>query len=59
MTGHDRDYGSGVVYCDYFASNDLMFPTQVDQTVLKQKDYVFGVRQFGAAKAWPLVAFKD
>jgi len=57
-TGHDRDYGSGVVYRDYFASPDLMFPTAVDQTRLRQKDYVFGVRQFGAAKAWSLAVFE-
>ncbi|KAJ55273.1 hypothetical protein ACMU_11270 [Actibacterium mucosum KCTC 23349] len=57
-TGHDRNYGSGVVYADYFASDDLMFPTQVDQRQHRQKDYVFGVRQFGGAKAWPLDAFK-
>lgn len=57
-TGHDRDYGSGVVYRDYFASPDLMFPTAVDQTRLRQKDYVFGVRRFGAAKAWSLAAFE-
>lgn len=59
VTGHDRDYGSGVVYRDYFSSDDLMFPTQVDQTLVGQKEYVFGIRQFGAAKAWPLSAFKD
>lgn len=58
-TGHDRDYGSGVVYNDYFASPDLMFPAKVNQSRLKQKDYVFGVRQFGGAKAWPLDAFRD
>ncbi len=57
-TGHDRDYGSGVVYREYFASPDLMFPTAVDQTRLRQKDYVFGIRQFGAAKAWSLAAFE-
>lgn len=56
-TGHRRDYGSGVVYSDYFASDDLMFPTQVDQQNHQQKDYVFGIRQFGGAKAWPLDAF--
>lgn len=56
-TGHRRDYGSGVVYNEYFASDDLMFPTQVDQRQHKQKDYVFGIRQFGGAKAWPLKAF--
>ena len=59
-TGHIRDYGSGVVYQDYFASPDLMFPALVrDESVLKRKDYVFGVREFGGAKAWPLEAFAD
>jgi len=57
-TGHDRDYGSGVVYNDYFASDDLMFPAAVDQRVHKQKDYVFGVRMPGAAKGWPLKVFE-
>ena len=57
-TGFSRDYGSGVVYQDYFASTELMFPTIVDQTLHKQKDYVFGVRAFGGAKAWPLKAFR-
>ena len=57
-TGHERDYGSGVVYEKYFASPKLMFPTNVDETRLKQKDYVFGIRTFGAAKAWPVTAFE-
>ncbi len=57
-TGHVRDYGSGVVYEKYFGSPDLMFPTAVDQTRLKQKDYVFGIRTFGGAKAWPVDAFE-
>ncbi|NOC44083.1 DUF3179 domain-containing protein [Ruegeria sp. HKCCD7559] len=57
-TGHRRNYGSGVVYRDYFASSELMFPAVVDQSRLRQKDYIFAVRQFGAARAWPLVAFK-
>lgn len=57
-TGHRRDYGSGVVYRDYFASDKLMFPAIVrDESVLKRKDYVFGIREVGAAKAWPLSAF--
>lgn len=34
-----------------------MFPVQVDQGNRAQKDYVFAVRQFGAARAWPLDAF--
>ncbi|WP_299749423.1 DUF3179 domain-containing protein [uncultured Tateyamaria sp.] len=57
-TGHRRDYGSGVVYNDYFASPDLMFPAQVDQRQHAQKDYIFAVRQFGAARGWPLNAFE-
>ena len=57
-TGHRRDYGSGVVYQDYFGSPDLMFPVAVDQAKHAQKDYVFGIRVFGNAKAWPLSAFE-
>lgn len=57
-TGHFRDYDSGVVYKQYFASPELMFPALVeDESVVKRKDYVFGIRDFGAAKAWPLSAF--
>ena len=56
-TGYQRDYGSGVVYQDYFASRDLMFPAVADQSRARQKDFVFGIRQFGGAKAWPLAAF--
>ncbi len=56
-TGFDRDYRTGIVYGDYFASGELMFPTIVDQSRHRQKDYVFGVRAFGGAKAWPLKAF--
>ncbi|WP_170422681.1 DUF3179 domain-containing protein [Ruegeria arenilitoris] len=57
-TGHRRNYGSGVVYQEYFASPELMFPALVDQSRHQQKDYVFAIRQFGAARAWPLDAFK-
>ena len=36
-----------------------MFPVVVgDESVVKRKDYVFGIRTFGAAKAWPIQAFK-
>ncbi|MEM7171540.1 MAG: DUF3179 domain-containing protein [Pseudomonadota bacterium] len=56
-TGYVRDYGSGVVYRNYFASPDLMFPTNTDQTRLRQKAYVYGIRVAGGAKAWPLTAF--
>ena len=57
-TGHDRDYGSGVVYRDYFASPDLMFPAATaPDAALRPKDFVFGMRALGAARAWPLSAF--
>jgi hypothetical protein len=59
-TGHSRDYGSGVVYRDYFASPDLMFPTIVrNEGSVKRKDFVFGIRDVAAAKAWPIEAFAD
>lgn len=59
-TGHRRNYGSGVVYNDYFASPDLMFPVIVrNEEKVQRKEYVFGIREFGAARAWPLTAFKE
>ena len=57
-TGHARDYSPGAAYSEYFSSPDLMFPTHVDQTKLKQKDYVFALRSSGADKAWPLKLFE-
>ncbi len=58
-TGHFRDYASGAVYNEYFASPDLMFPARVrDEKTAKRKDYVFGLREAGGARAWPLDAFK-
>ena len=56
-TGHIRDYDPGVVYQDYFASPDLMFPAIADQSRLQQKTKIYGIRAPGAAKAWPLNAF--
>ncbi len=57
-TGHYRDYESGAVYNDYFASPDLMFPALVkDEKTVKRKDYIFGMRGAGGARAWPLKAF--
>jgi len=57
-TGHRRNYGSGVVYNDYFGSPDLMFPSLGGGRDLAQKDYVFGLRLPGGAKAYPLSAFE-
>lgn len=57
-TGYIRDYDPGVVYKDYFASPDLMFPAVVrDESVMKRKDYVFGIRDVAAARAWPISVF--
>ncbi len=56
-TGYRRDYGSGVVYAAYFDSSDLMFPSRVNEEQLQQKDYVFGIREASASKAWPVEAF--
>ncbi len=59
-TGWVRDYGSGVTYNEYFASPDLMFPSRIDdERLAKRKDYVFGIRGFASAKAWPIEAFQD
>jgi hypothetical protein len=57
-TGHRRNYSSGAAYGRYFASPELMFPTNVDQSRLRQKDFVFALRSAGAEKAWPLALFK-
>jgi hypothetical protein len=56
-TGFRRNYAPGAAYNDYFSSAKLMFPTNVDQSRLKQKDYVFALRSSGADKAWPLALF--
>ncbi len=59
-TGYVRNYDSGVVYQEYFASPDLMFPAVVsDESRLNRKDYVFGVRNFAVSKAWPLDVFDE
>ena len=56
-TGYRRNYESGVVYAKYFASPELMFPATVNEAQLRQKDYVFGIRNVAASKAWPLKVF--
>lgn len=59
-TGFRRNYGSGVVYNDYFSSPDLMFPALGDiKKKLSEKDQIFGLRLKGGVKAWPLDTFKD
>jgi len=44
-TGHHRDYGEGVAYRDYFATDDLMFEVPKVDDRLKNKDEVVIVRR--------------
>ena len=58
-TGFNRNYGAGVVYKDYFASERLMFPALADKTKgLREKQYIYAMRLKSGNKAWPLTAFK-
>ena len=56
-TGYQRDYGPGAAYADYFTSEALMFPAALADDTFAAKDFVFGIRAAGGAKAWPLSAF--
>ena len=42
-TGHQRDYGEGVAYRDYFSTDRLMFPVPFDDKRLKNKREVLAV----------------
>ncbi len=57
-TGYHRDYTPGTAYGAYFFSDELMFPASVNDSSLKQKEKVFGLRISGANKAWPLKLFE-
>ena len=43
-TGHSRDYGEGVAYKEYFATDDLMFTVPKIDTALKNKDEILSIR---------------
>ena len=47
-TGHRRDYGEGVAYSEYFATDRLMFNTPFNDTSLKNKQEVLALRFAGA-----------
>ncbi|MBV6657640.1 MAG: DUF3179 domain-containing protein [Devosiaceae bacterium] len=47
-TGHRRDYGEGVAYRRYFATDDLMFNTPFADDRLANKQEVLGLRFAGA-----------
>jgi len=51
-TGHARDYGEGVAYRDYFATDRLMFSTPFKDDRLRNKDEVFALR-FGLPSEKP------
>ena len=57
-TGHRRDYRPGAAYSTYFASPELMFPTNTKGNRLAPKDYVFALRSSVIEKAWPLTLFE-
>lgn len=44
-TGHQRDYGEGVAYRDYFATDRLMFIVPQTDTRLRNKDEVLALRE--------------
>ncbi len=43
-TGFERDYGEGVAYADYFATDELMFEVPNRDSRLKNKDEVLAIR---------------
>ncbi len=51
-TGHERDYGEGVAYRDYFATQDLMFPVPFQDKRLKNKQEVVALLLKGNAVAY-------
>jgi hypothetical protein len=43
-TGHERDYGEGVAYQDYFATDDVMFGVSQRDSRLANKDEILAIR---------------
>ncbi len=57
-TGHRRDYGEGVAYRDYFATDGLMFKVPGQDDRLKNKAEVLALR-FGDPEAGPAAISSD
>jgi hypothetical protein len=57
-TGHKRDYGEGVAYRDYFATDQLMFVVPKLDTRLFNKDQVLALR-FADADKIPIAIAAD
>jgi len=53
-TGHQRDYGEGVAYREYFAHDRLMFPVSVRDQRLANKDEVLTLRDGQEMLAVPI-----
>ncbi len=49
-TGHTRDYGEGVAYRDYFATDQLMFTVPKLDTRLANKSEIFALRNLSAPR---------
>ncbi len=58
QTGHQRDYGEGVAYQDYFATDELMFHTPFEDKRLKNKQEVLALR-FSASPTQQLAIDTD
>ena len=58
-TGYDRPYRPGAAYGHYFSQPDTMFPVWSRSPELRAKDYVYGLREGGARKAWPVEALAE
>jgi len=43
-TGHERDYGEGVAYAEYFGTDDIMFGVSREDSRLKNKDEILAIR---------------
>ncbi|MFN2387310.1 MAG: DUF3179 domain-containing protein, partial [Thermoanaerobaculia bacterium] len=54
QTGFDRDYSPGAAYGKYFESPETMFPVWKRDGALEPKEWVYGLRREGAARAYPL-----
>lgn len=57
-TGHSRDYGEGVAYRDYFATDELMFTVPLRDNRLQNKAEVLALR-FGDPQATPAALDTD
>jgi hypothetical protein len=58
-TGYDRDYSPGAAYGKYFASPDTMFPVWKRDAALPPKEWIYGLRDGAAARAFRVETLWD